>query len=120
MNDVRIKPILDAQLAEKVMQASREDGHLIFQPTHLAEKNGQIIGAFNLNRLPISVFWMDSKKAQVRDSLVSIQVGENIARARGDSILLLLTKPESPFNSLIGRLGYSQLDTMNLNYKLLQ
>lgn len=119
MQDLQIKPILDGELGKKVMDIAREDGHLIYQPTHYCLKNEEVIGAFNLNRLPATSFWMHSKKAQIRDSMIAIQVGENIARARGDNILLLLTKPESPFNSLIKRIGYSQLDTFSLNYKLL-
>lgn len=119
INSLKIKPILDQKLAECVMKASRENGHLIFQPTHYVEKNGDIIGAFNVGQVPISTFWMHTEKAQIRDSFTTITVAENIARARRDNIILLLSKPESPFSRLISQIGYAQMDSFNLNYKLL-
>src|SRR5690348_11054122 len=112
MNDLHIKSILTREDGEKVMLAAKENHHLIMQPTHSVIKNGEIVGAFNLCKLPICQFWMHSEKAQVRDSLIAINVGENIASAQGQNILLVLTKPESPFNSMLGRLGYAHLDTM--------
>ena len=119
MHDLKIRPILDQVMAAKVMKAAQDNHHLLIQPTHYVAKGEEIIGGFNLCKMPVCQYWMDSEKAQIRDSLVSINVAENIARATGQQILVLLSKPESPFSSLIGRLGYAQLDTMTLNYKLL-
>ena len=119
MNNTRIKPVLSAEDGLKVMTAARDDGHFLISPTHKILKGDEIIGGMNLCKLPMVHFWMHSTKAQIRDSLMAIEVGENILAANGQQILFVLNKPESPFAKIMGRIGYTQWDTMTVNYKLL-
>lgn len=119
MDEVKIKPVVNQQDAVKAIKASRDDGHFIISPTHIVEKAGDIIGSFSLIKNPACFFWMDSKKASIRDSLIAINVGENIARVQGEHILIAMSKDSSPFAKILNRIGYKPLDTMTLNYKIL-
>lgn len=120
MNELKILPIKDQQTAQYVLEQAAKNGHLLIQPTHYIQKNQELIGAFNLARLPVCNFWMHTERAQIRDSLIAMNVGENLLAAQNQEILTVLCTKDSPFRSLIERLGYKQMGTnFDVMYKFL-
>jgi len=118
--ELKVKPILDSKVAEYVMREAKDNKHYLLQPTHSVEKDSVLIGAFNLAKLPVVNFWMHTERAHSRDCLIAFNVAENLLRAQGNDILILMHKPNSPFNNFIPKLDYKSLDTnISLSFKLL-
>lgn len=56
----------DLSLAHKL---ANEDNHVLYHPTNLVVKDLSVIGAVSLGSVPRVDAWLDTKRANVRDTL---------------------------------------------------
>jgi hypothetical protein len=120
MNELRVLPLKTQEEVEELMSEVHKTGHLLMHPTHVVKKCGEVVGGFSLHRQALGNFWMHPEKAQIRDSLIAINVAENILTALGGNILTVVCHQESPFRSMIGRIGYASAGSnFDIMYKLL-
>lgn len=94
---------------ERLHKALTSDSHLPFYPSHVVEKEGEIIGALSILSVPMLYVWMHSKVAHARDSYFALQVAENLARNAGATSVVLPCKSDSPFYKYLTSLGFSSL-----------
>lgn len=101
--------LVTQQNIEALAKKLQEDNHPLLFPSHLVSKDGNIIGAVSIGSTPVSFFWMHSKESSPLDSLIAIQVAENIARVNGQRVGLVACSETSPFYQQMDKLGYSPL-----------
>ena len=94
---------------EALAKKLQEDNHPLLFPSHVVEKDGNIVGALSIGSTPVSFFWMHSKESSPLDSLIAIQVAENIARVQGQRVGLVACSETSPFYQQMEKLGYKLL-----------
>lgn len=115
----------------KVEERARMDGHEVIEPTHLVTKDGEPLGVLSVGRIPLVLVWMDTKRAQVRDSLAMINFVENVvapgnncptcghlAGMRARSFCIPCTK-SSPYIQYLNdkRAGYFNVGPSDLLFK---
>lgn len=104
MNDVKIRPYTPAD--EATLRASCEgDNHLMFFPTHVVEKGGEIIGSLSINAVPTVYLWMHTEKAKARDSVMVQNFLDNFM-ATFTSCYMVPCVATSPYFDYMKRVGY--------------
>lgn len=102
----KVKKIKDAAERDAVIKAARENNDGIVLPTHLVEKNGEIIGAASLAVVPVLMIWNHSEKATPKDSMILKNVYEAVMEERGITKYIVLCNKNSPYNGSMKSLGY--------------
>lgn len=92
-NKLRIRPFSHGDLT-KVISAAGLDGHGVLRPTHVVEKGGKVVGAIELNSVPIINVWMHTKDCTVRDTLRVKDFFENMAQGK---MFILPCSSDSPY-----------------------
>lgn len=113
-----ILPIKSPEFLRRVAKAMQEDKHIPVYPSHAVMKGGEIIGSLAVCSAPITVFWMDSNKADSRDSLFAEAMAESLTAARGFDDVFTVCWQGSPFSKhMEGKLGFQPLWHTTLYYK---
>lgn len=112
-------PWVRAVRADEVESLAREmaaDQHSGAQRiTHLAIKGGQIAGAFSVGNVALVMAWAHTQRAKARDSLVALNVVENlVAAAYPGREICVPVEESSPFAPVMGKLGYRDLGQARL------
>jgi hypothetical protein len=102
---LRIRPCRQENIAELVKLAE-VDNHLVIAPTHILEKNGQLVGYISLGGVPTALVWTDTKLVKARDSACLLNFMENTVAASGSQFMALPCTTQSPYRPFIERLGY--------------
>lgn len=106
-----------AELEKLVRQAAADGGHVVWGPSHVIEKHGELVGYIGLNSLPYFQAWFDTGKMAPRDSALVIGQVENLCRTADLRQLLALVPNQSPFRSALDRFGYRHLADAGLHLK---
>jgi|GEM_PF-6590691 len=96
----------------KVQEAAKADNHGVFYPTHQVIKNGEIIGAFSAG--VVVHWWMDSKKAKIRDSIFAMGVLEALLNQVGINDFKIMISDDSPYMQVMEDIGFTKGDNVNL------
>jgi hypothetical protein len=96
---------------DAVKARAKEDDHALFSPTDVIIKNGETIGALEINSTPTVFWWMHSKKSNIRDSIAAWQFYENILRRAGAKHVVIPCPKGSPYYALLANptSGYVEL-----------
>lgn len=86
---------------------------LIVAPTHLVRKDGQIVGHWAINSIPVVQAWHDDNLIN-RDSYYLINTLQTTLNDRGINRHMVALSKESPYNSLMHRVGYTLAGNANL------
>ena len=113
-----VRPVMSQADLENLQLAAAADNHPLLYPSHIAEKDGQIIGYGGIvpNVAMVNV-WIDSRKAQARDSVYCLNVVENLAFATGAKRIVMPCSEQSPFFPYMERFGYRRLGVSSVNLK---
>lgn len=95
--------------------AAAADNHQVVAPTHLVERDGQIVGYVGFGTLVNT--WLRSDQVRPRDSLYLLNMVEVVAQQGGSRELFLPVSPQSPFHPIMSKLGYQELGTATLTIK---
>lgn len=100
-------------------RAAAADGHVVVAPTHLARKDGEIVGYASIGGIMLINTWAHSRKLVARESFGLLFEVERIAAAMGAKEICLPCSADSPFARYIHKLGYAQLGMASYNIKAL-
>lgn len=109
----QIKTVDDYQA---VMDAAKDDNHVINWPTHMVEKEGKIVGAASIASVPLLLVWNHSTEVKIRDSLHLNSVYRAIMEAKGHSEYLIACDADSPYNKYMEIAGYKPFWKTELFY----
>lgn len=117
-NFATVRPIRPED-AEAVRAAAAEDGHQLVAPTHVVERDGEIIGALSVGVVPLVLAWGHSTKSRTRDAVHTVSVIENLLAlaSPAGTVVAIPSVAECPFAGTLQALGYSQHGTVTLNLK---
>lgn len=94
----------------RLIEASAQDNHRPICPTHLLEREGEILGYASIGCVPMVFCWVDSRKVRARQSFALLAQAEQLAAAYAPvNVICVPCTAESPFAPFMGRLGYHQL-----------
>jgi hypothetical protein len=102
MNIVDIRPFRP-QDEQPLIEAAKEDGHGVFYPTWVLEKNKEIVGYYSV-AVPMILCWQHSKKMNAMDSMK--ELGHMEGSVGGFPMVCLPCDPASPYNRFLPRQGY--------------
>jgi hypothetical protein len=102
----KIRLIKSPEESEYAIEQARLDNDCINFPSHVTERNGEIIGAASLNVLPLMLMWNHSKKISARDTLHLKQVYDSIMETKGFSQYIVACNKSSPYSSHMKKLGF--------------
>jgi len=91
---------------EALLAAAHADGHEVYFPTHVIEKNNEIVGYLSLNAVPLVLSWQDSKKMGPSDSLKEIGFIEG--SLQHCAFICIPCDPESPYMRFLPKTGYAK------------
>jgi hypothetical protein len=115
---VRLRPAREQDI-EPLQAAAARDNHRVLAPTHIATKDGQIVGYVSMGAVPVTHVWMDTQQVRARDSLSVLTTIENLASIRGWGLMCLPCSDQSPYLGFMDKFGYSNLGKMNFCVKSL-
>jgi hypothetical protein len=104
-NRVKIRPYVASDASELNLAAS-QDNHGVAAPTHVALKQGKIVGYLSINAVPTVLMWMNTKEIKVRDSLDVATFFENIIAGLGFKGCLIPMQNNSPIEPYMEKVGY--------------
>lgn len=116
---IRVRPIVPLDY-DKLKETVEADGHVLYFPTHVVEKQGEFVGYLSLANIPMCLVWMNTKAAKVIDSVQTLNIFENLARANGAPALAVPCDKASPFYDYMAKFGFTNLSNMSLFVKNLQ
>lgn len=112
-----IRPIRTAEELNLVMKIAREDGHVLFDPSHLVIKEGKIIGAVSMVKTPYVSVWMHTKEARATDSVVGLNSVEAVMENAGVNHYIMPCTEDSPFHPVMDKLGFQYIGMFGLYIK---
>jgi hypothetical protein len=101
-----VKLIQTLEQESNVLQAARANNDSIIHPTHVVERNGEIIGASSFGRIPILLLWNHTEKVSARDSMHLKRVYDSIMETKGFPRYFIACNENSPYNSHMKRFGF--------------
>ena len=104
----QIRKMVEADL-DPLVKLANFDGHIVIAPTHIVEKDHQIIGYVSLGVLPTVLVWMDQHRAMVRDSMAVANFFETRVADAGASHVVLPCTENSPYRPYLESVGYVSL-----------
>lgn len=115
----QLQPLVSQARLVELQMAAAADEHIVIAPTHIMERNGEIIGYLSLGAMPVVQAWFHSQKCRALDSVRMIRAGEQVFREIGVKQYCVGVSEHSPFAPHMGRLGYTRLLTNTLWRKTL-
>lgn len=108
--------VTTVEQSNRLVDAARKDNHDVYYPTHMIEKEGEVIGYFSICSIPIVEFWMHSTKVKPIESAMMINFGENLVRNTGHKQVFITVGTNSNYYPVIEKhFGYKKIyDTVIL------
>ena len=117
MSRLSLRPIRPGELETLIAKAGR-DNHTVIDPTHVALKDGQIVGYCSLShRVSLVNLWLSSTEAGAIDSLTGLTAVESLCAEHGSAGIVMPCSENSPFYKKMGKLGFRTLGTSSVNVK---
>ncbi len=98
-------------------QRAAEDDHVVIHPTHLIEKEGEIVGYVSAGAVSMLNCWVHSQKVNKFESFRLLTEAEQLMAAQGHRVICLPCAHTSPFRPYIERRGYTHLGQSGFNLK---
>lgn len=105
----KVRKIESKEELQKVLALAREDNDSVVLPSHLVEKNGEIVGAASLAVVPVLMLWNHSQKVGPKDSIILKHTYEALMEERGIKKYIVLCNKNSPYNGKMKALGYRSI-----------
>jgi len=103
---IRIRPY-GSDDAPRLEIAAARDKHGVAAPSHVMEKDGEIVGYLSINMVPTVLLWMDSKVVRVHDTIDIVNFYENFISAMGWKGFFLPVPTDSPLKPYVESAGYT-------------
>ena len=102
MNTIQIRPCRKEDV-EPLQKAAAADNHGVWFPSHILEKDGEIVGYFSA-AVPVVLSWQDSKKMNAADSLKELGFIEGVLSQF--PFICIPCDPDSPYMTFLPKNGY--------------
>ena len=116
MRSAQIRRIREDE-QEKLVELAAADDHIVLFPTHVVEKNGEIVGYLSIGAIPIVNLWMDSKRVKSTDSIAVIGQLDAIMDDSGTPTYYMPCSENSPYHPYMERAGFQAALKTNLYVK---
>ncbi len=109
MNDLQITQVrvCTPQDIDPLCKLAAVDNHAVIAPGYIVEKGQQIIGYVGV--IPSLVVWLDSQRAQARDSRYALNVVENLLALQGQALVGLPCEDSSPLRPFLEKIGFVEM-----------
>lgn len=88
---------------------AKEDNHDIFIPTDVVFKNGEPVGCFLVQQVPVLSGYFSTKKMFAKDSIAAVNTIEQIVkRTTGTGKIIFPINHNSPFHPVMLSLDYQE------------
>jgi hypothetical protein len=104
--ELKVRPYHAESDALALAAAAKADSHAPLNPTHVIERDGEIVGYFGVNSLPLYRLWFHSQKMSASASTRLLFMIENHFRMAGVGIIGTVINVGSPFYPCAPRGGY--------------
>jgi len=101
---------------ERIAQKALADRHGSVMITHGIYKDGEVVGSFSYNQIPLVLAWFHSKDCKVRDLLDAINNMEEIMKKDGTIIFAIDCPDDSPVAHYMGKLGFVRNNSKSTLY----
>lgn len=116
MRAAQVRRIQEDEL-EKVKELAASDDHVTLFPTHVVEREGEIIGYISLGAIPTVNLWMHSEKVQARDSVHIMGQIDAIMNDSGMNMYYMPCDGKSPFYPVMEKFGFKRIMKTVLHIK---
>lgn len=106
MTRIRLCKPEDVELLVKVAKA---DDHAVLYPTHVVERDNNLLGYISIANVPTVLVWLDTTRSNIRDSHAVMNFYENVVSDRGGQAVIIPCNDKSPFRPYIEQVGYHDL-----------
>ena len=111
-----LRPIKTPEMFKRVLDTATNDNHSLRAPNLVVlDNDGHIIGA--VSQLPVSMIWMHTKEAKIRDAIRLKELLETQAALAGAHSLCLPCSEQSPYFSLLPKDGFVNYGSYHLFMK---
>lgn len=104
--ELKVRPYRAQEDDLALKAAAKADAHAPLNPTHVIERDGEIVGYFGVNSLPLYRLWFHSEKMKATDSTRLLFMIENHFRMAGVGVVGTVINTTSPFYPVASRGGY--------------
>lgn len=101
-----IRQIRTVEERNAVVAAAKQDGHNFGWPTHVVERDGEIIGAMSAAVIPLVCVWNHTSKVTVRDSLHLARAYSIIMDGKGATKYWMACDKTSPYSGYLAKVGF--------------
>lgn len=108
MMGAQIRRIRDNEISE-LLERAADDNHVVLAPTHVVEKAGEIVGYLSVGAVPIVNVWMDSRRMGPADSVRVLSQLDAVMDYAGQPTYFMPCSQESPFHSVMDKIGFEHL-----------
>lgn len=115
--ELKFRPYDAQRDGRAVLQAARADDHSPLNPTHVIERDGEIVGSLAINSLPLFRIWFHTEKIKAADSKQLLFAIESHYRMAGVPLVATLVPLKSPFYPVGARFGYTECPDLRLFLK---
>lgn len=115
--ELKFRPYDEERDGRAVLQAARADNHAPLKPTHVIERDGEIVGSLAINSLPLFRIWFHTEKIKAADSKQLLFAIESHYRMAGVPLVATLVPLKSPFYPVGARFGYTECPDLRLFLK---
>lgn len=105
----KVRKIRTKEEIEAVLKAAREDSDGIVLPSHVVEKDGEIVGAASLAVVPVVMVWSHSKKLGPKESIILKHTYDALMEEKGLPKYIVLCNKHSPYNPVMKSLGFKSV-----------
>ena len=105
-----LRPIKKEDI-QSLVEMAKADGHDLWNPTHIIDKDGEMLGAVSIDGIPMCTVFLSS---EVNSSLVARQVGKEMDRiitSFGDKNYFVAVGPQSAVHKFMPLGDYMAYDT---------
>ena len=99
---INIRPFRQAD-GERLVANALADKHAVYFPTHVYEKDAEIVGYFSA-AVPVVMTWQDSKKVKAMDSVQIIKFIEGTLV--NSPFICIPCDPDSPYVGFLPKAGF--------------
>ena len=115
---LRIRRIRPEEVQPLIDEAAK-DNHGVFRPTHVATKNGEVVGYLSIGSVPLVYTWMHTQKVTPRDSVNALVFVEDVLKHVGADCVCMPCWENSPYYPYMEEFGYLKLITTTMFAKTL-
>jgi hypothetical protein len=105
----KVRRIRNVQELSDVLALAREDNDGCSLPTHVIEKNNELVGCASIALVPVLMVWHHTKKIGPKESMQLKNTYDSIMEEKGINSYIILCNKNSPYNQHMKRLGYESV-----------